>query len=330
MASGERYFGRYYKLTIRPPGGKTMVFETTKGNPAMDIKFNVTYARGQLAREGTVSICGLTLDTIHKILSLSAMARDKAMSQLATLTLQAGYFSSAGTVEVLNGFMWYASVTAPPDLWVTIKVSEYNPLGGVAAQITCEKNTPLADFLNHVCIQYEEAEEDALEEAGGGGEITYNWWDGTEDYLVESGDINLTCQFSEEMTLQDCIRRLSKELSNDVQFTLRTFASETAEGTRMIEVLDKEAHKATNGEVQVDEEHGLLSVTGIDCISGCITTFIDGAGDDNLCHLTLKSWLNPQANGRYYITKKEYVGHYMGPEWYVRYYCSGKEGDEES
>lgn len=322
MANGERYFGRYYRLTIRPPGGSARTFETKEGEPALDIKFDVTYARGQVAREGTVSILGLTLDTIHDFLSLAAMARGRAMSEIAQLTLEAGYFSSAGTVEILNGYIWYGSVTAPPEMWLTLKVSEYNPLGGKPAQITCTKETPLGDFLQHVCDMYND-----VENGEGGGGLHFTWEDMTEDYLVESGEITVTCQFQEEMTLQDCIRKLSKELSEDVQFTLRTYASESADGVRVIEVLDKKAECVTDGTVEINKNSGLLSVSGIDCVSGCITTFIDSKGNDSLCHLSLTSELNPQANGRYYIYKKHYIGHYLGPEWYVQYYCSGKEGE---
>lgn len=324
MAGKATYWGRYYKLVIKPPGGKEEVFETHDGKPAMDIKFDVTYARGQLAREGTVSILGLGFDKIHKFLSLAAMARGRAMSALAKLSLQVGYFSTGEHVEVLNGYVWYGSVTSPPEMWLTLKVSEYNPLGARTALIECKKETPLAEFLWYVCDQYSEAEED--EESG--ESVAFTWYDMTEDRIVESGDIMVTCQFTEELPLKDCLRKLSKELCKDVQFTLRTHIGESANNGRLIEVLDVPAAKVCPGEVNVDPDHGLLSVSGIDCVSGCVTTFISGRDDDELCHLVLTSELNPQANGRYYIYKKQYVGHYLGPEWYIKYFCSGKEGEE--
>lgn len=322
MAGGATYWGRYYRLTIRPPGGDTETFETRGGGPAMDIKFDVTYARGQLAREGTVSILGLGYEKIHRFLSLAAMARGAAMSELAQLSLEVGYSSAAGTIEVLNGFVWYGSVTSPPNMWLTLKVAEYNPLGGITAQVVCDKETPLADFLDYVCDQYNEAENSE----GGSGSVHFDWVDWTEDYLVESNEIMVTCQFNETLSLSDCLRKLSKELSDQVQFTLRTHIGESSGGMRIIEVLDKAENKVMDGSVSVDPDHGLLSVSGIDCVSGCVTTFIDGRGDDELCHLVLSSDLNPQADGRYYIYKKQYVGHYLGQEWYTKYYCSGKEG----
>ena len=129
MAGSSKYFGRKYRLVLDLPDDKKYTFETKPGLPAMDIKFDVTYARGQTAREGTVSILGLGRKLINKFISLSGETRGLAMSKLVRVKLEAGYFSDTGMVEIFDGFAWYASVTAPPQMWLNIKVSEYNPLG---------------------------------------------------------------------------------------------------------------------------------------------------------------------------------------------------------
>ena len=314
MASSA-YWWRYYKLTIIPPSGNKMTFETGNGKASMDIKFDVTYARGQVAREGTVSILGLGYDTIHDILELAALPRGGAMSKMSKLTLEAGYYSVAGAVEVLNGFIWYGTVTSPPEMWLNLKVSEVNLLSGKAIPITQDKEVPIAEFLYEVCTQFSEAEK-----------VEFAYYDNTAGQTFEDSDEMVKFDSHGAITLHDLIQKLNKQLSHNYQFTLRTFASDE---TRIIEVFDKENYLVTDGDVVVDKDHGLLSVTGIDCISGCVTTFIDGRMDDELCHLQLTSELNPHANGRYYIMRKQYVGHYLGPEWYVRYYCSAKEGQED-
>lgn len=314
------YWGRYYKLVIQPPGGEEMVFETKQGKPSMDIKFDVTYARGQLAREGTVSILGLGYDHIHAFLELAAMARGKAMSKLAKLSLEVGYFSAANTVEVLNGFVWYGSVTSPPNMWLTLKVSEYNPIGNKLVDITDDKEMKAAEYLNYVCEQFTSAEG-----------VDFDWMDYTEERLVETGDTMVKgISFPKKVSLHDCLQKLTKELSPKLQFIFRTYSGESARNYRIIEIHDKDADKVVDDTIDVDAEHGLLSVTGIDAVSGCVTTFIDSRGADDLCHLRLRSDLNPQANGTYYITKKSYKGHFMGPEWYMQYYCSARDnGDED-
>ena len=171
--------------------------------------------------------------------------------------------------------------------------------------------------MQSVCEQYHSVEG-----------VPFSLYDNTEDQILEDEDEMVTFNSNGVITLHDCLQKLSKELSNEVQFVLRTLSSDD---TRVIEVFDKKDKKVADGDVQVDKNHGLLSVSGIDCVSGCVTTFIDGRCDDELCHLVLESELNPEANGRYYIKKKQYVGHYLGNEWYVKYFCSAKEsqGTEE-
>lgn len=317
MASAPKYFGRYYKLILDPPSGKSLTFETKEGKPAMDIKFDVTYARGQTAREGTISILGLSLDTMHTFLELAGMTRGKAMSELVHVRLEAGYFSSAGTVEILNGFAWYASVTSPPNMWLNIKVSEYNPMGGRAVDI---KQIGPSDISSAV-----QSFLDNFSGSDGEGE-TFIVEDQTEDGIFDNSDKKITIPGG-KYTLGDAIRHLNQKVDDRIQFILKT--SQDDDGVRTILAIDKDDKKATDGEVYVDGGNGLLSVTGIDAINGCITTFIDGKWDDSMSHLNLTSNLNPQANGRYYIVKKQFVGHFMGQEWYARYFCSAREGDDE-
>ena len=61
-------------------------------------------------------------------------------------------------------------------------------------------------------------------------------------------------------------------------------------------------------------------------MNGDITTFLSNT-DPNLTFMTLTSQLNPQANGKYQIVKKQYVGHYAGQEWYVKYHCTARSKD---
>ena len=317
MAGSPKFFGRKYKLTLDIPGVKKLVFEVEDGKPAMDIKFDVTYARGQVAREGTVSVLGLSLDTMHSFLDLAGMTRGKAMSELVRVKLEAGYFSSAGMVEILNGFAWYATVTSPPTMWLNIKVSEYNPMGGRKVAVSYTEPMRLEDAVNHIMSQFEEVE----------GGITFSVEDRTEDELLSKDDkVKLSFPTS-EITLSEAIQELNRQCSDEIQFILKT--SENDDDCRTLLAVDKNIRKSTPGDVEVDGENGLLSVTGIDAVNGCITTFIDGTVEDEMSHLVLTSALNPQANGRYYIVKKQFIGHYMGQEWYARYFCSAREGDPE-
>ena len=317
MAGNPRFFGRKYKLTLDTPEGGSKVFEVEDGKPAMDIKFDVTYARGQVAREGTISILGLGYSTMQEYLSLAAMTRGLAMSHLVHVSLEAGYFTDAGMLRILDGFVWHASVTSPPNMWLTLKVSEFHPLGGRAVQLGDISNMKIRPAVQSVMDKFSDVEG-----------VDFEVEDETEDQILDSGKKMVSLPFGgKNYSIGDAIRFLNSNVSDDVYFILLTRDDER--DTRTLIAVDKGTEKATEGDIEINGDTGLLSVTGIDAVNGCITTFIDGAVDDTFSHLNLTSILNPQANGRYYICKKQYVGHYMGQEWYTRYFCSAREGDSE-
>ena len=132
MNSDTRYFGRYYHLTIGNSSSPIVDIKTEPGKPAMDIKFDVSYARGQLVREGTVSVLGLSMEHMQQILKLSAMARGEALSKAVRVKLDAGYLSAAGWINIIDGYVWTCTITSPPTMWLQMQVSEYHIAGGKA------------------------------------------------------------------------------------------------------------------------------------------------------------------------------------------------------
>lgn len=311
-----KYFGRAYRITFtKGIGEKIATFQVEDGKPAMDIKFDVTYALGQTARFGTVSILGLSHEHISNFIKLATMERGAALSEHMRVKLEVGYFSNGGkTVEVLNGFVYYATVTSPPQMWLNMNISEYDPNGS--------KEIVIPKVASNITIgRYLQELSDAISDKEDGEGIDCTWEDKTEDQVVEGDDEIMTIEFNEKEKLSGIIDKLNKCYAK-AQFLLRCRAEEDI---YVIEAHDKDASKATRGSVRVDSENGLLSVTGLDPVGGCITTFIDGNARDELCRLTLTSKLNPQANGTYLIIKKQYVGHFMGQEWYTRYFCSARE-----
>lgn len=317
MAFGSKYFGRVYRLTLTEPGCKSKVFEAKEGTTPLDIKFDISYARGQTAREGTVSILGLSYPTIRSFIELAAKERGAAMNKLARVRLEVGYMSSGSTIEVIDGFAWYATVTSPPQMWLNLKVAEYNPLGAPATKLTDITPTTVKKTMESVLAKFNKVEEE-----------TFKLVDRTEDQLVDKEDkegTRLEIDFgADKITLREVIEKFNIA-SPSMYFIIRKNRNS---GVRNVEALDKAPDKATPGNIYVDKDNGLLSVTGIDAVNGCITTFIDGNFDDYLSHLVLKSELNPQANGTYYIIKKQYVGHFQGQEWYIRYFCSDRRGNK--
>lgn len=307
------YFGRKYRLTIDIPDKGTSVYEVEPGKPAMDIKFDVTYARGQTAREGTLSILGLRYDTITEFIRLAAKDRGAAMKEFVHVRLEAGYFSAAGMVEVFDGFAYSATVTSPPQMWLNININEYNPRGGID-KIDMGDPGPmsLGALSRHMM---------ALIGAAEG--VTIEVIDKTEDGILDKIE-NIHLPPKSSFSLAQAINCLNQHGSDKVQFILRTHMADS--DTRHLEAHDIDSGKQVRADpVIVNKDNGLLSVTGITAVDGRITTFIDGRWEDELSHLDLTSELNPHANGLYSILKKQYVGHYMGQEWYTIYTCSARQ-----
>lgn len=308
-----KFFGRSYTLLLTHPSGGVREFNTKDGI-GMDIKFDVSYARGQTAREGTISILGLGNNAINAYTELAAMTRGKAMSELMRVRLDAGYVSSAGGVCILDGYAWYASVTTPPEKWLTLRVSEYNPLGSRGVTLGTRQGGSIRSFLTPILEAYEEVEG-----------VHFEIFDKTEDGLADvAKEIKMT--FKDACGLGDAIKKINQELSDQVWVLLNTH--EGTNGARGIAILDKAEDKVTKANpVLVNGKNGLLSVSGIDAVNGSITTFLDGTVSDELTHMKLESELNPQANGTYYICRKQFVGHYLGTEWYTRYFCTARKED---
>lgn len=310
--SYKKYFGRYYHLRFDVKG-TTLDLDSRKSDYPLDIKFDVKYARGQTAREGTVSVLGLHFHDIEVFLRLSAKARGLAMKEMVHVSLEAGYENGAGSVNVFDGFVWYATITAPPTMWVNMKVSEVNPLG--APYIKKPQDQEPKD-LYLIC-------EEMLSKFSEIEGVKFRLIDQTEKQILKSEKSKkISYGGTETLTLARWVSIMNQQASDEIQFILNT---EYSTGERILTAVDKKDFLGFNREIPVDKDHGLLTVTGIDCVNGCITTFIDKVSDKSgPAHLVLKSELNPQANGKYLILRKQHVGHYEGQEWYTRYTCSDR------
>ena len=302
--AGTAYFGRYYRLRLSTGNGTLAEYYTEAGKPALDIKFDVSFCRNQHCRMGTVSILGLKWETMHTYLQLSAKPKGEALKDKLRVELAAGYFTSAGVTEIISGFAHYASITAPPQMWLNLKVAEYNPDGGKKCSDTITGCKTIAALAKKVMGRFAQAEG-----------VQFDFADHTQDHICTE---DKSYSFTYDGCLKEVIEKMSKELDDRVTFILKG---------AVLEAYDVPLEKACKGNIEVDKDNGLLSVTGIDAVNGEITTFLANK-DPNLPFMTLKSELNPQANGKYQIVKKHFVGHYAGPEWYVRYHCTARSKDK--
>ena len=308
MASDQRFYGRYYNLKIGTDDSDT--FSSDETASPLDIKFKVNTAKVQKFREGEISILGLSHKRISKFLKLAALGRGRALKEMMPVSLMAGYGYKESLIQIINGYAHYGSVTPPPNMWLTLKVAEYSPFGGAEIEIpavSASATKSVSEVVNEII-----------------GKI--NAANGTNfpdlmDYTQGGICSKIKCKEIEakRVTINGAIDFINSNLANDVTFTI--------DNGKFV-AYDK-GDKVAAGPAQViDKNHGLLSVSGVDAVNGCITTFLQDSSPNVMTKIQLKSELNPQANGEYVLLRKEYEGHYAGPEWYTRFYCSARIGKQ--
>ena len=317
-----KYFGRYYHLKISDKYGMTLLdAETYRNAPALDIRFNVNFARGQICRDGTISVLGLQHSTITEILYLAAEARGKAMSEQVRCTLDAGYFSEAGWMNIIDGYIWTATVTSPPTMWLNMSIAEYGVDGGATPQ-SC-KVTVCPNISEESVQKVGEKVAEIYSEVEG---VKIKFEDKTQDQLCSQKSWKSLDNIGSK-TLKSIVEQMSNSLHDSITFGLKRNSSRgNPDGALVIGAYDKDPAKAwSKRPIIVDKDNGLLSVSGISVTNATVSTFITENAAD-LMYLNLISEINPHANGTYIITKIGHIGHYEGNEWYTQYTCSGKKG----
>lgn len=302
------FFGRKYELTIGGTGAsgatEATTFVSELGKPAMDIKFDLGYKIGAPISTGHISILGLSKARINSILELAALDPGVARQQHLPIKLVAGYHSAAGTVDIFRGFVVYATVTSPPNMWLNMEVSEVNPRSGIAIDCNVSGEPTVAELI-----------ETLIQRANDAGDVSPYQYEFVDQTYGEKCSTNRIANFmGGQTTLQDAVGKLSQQISKFARLMIRGL---------YVEAYDISADDKDNDIINIDGDHGLLSVSGITNKLATVTTFIQNR-PTALKYFNLVSKLNPHANGIYYIPMIEYKGHFAGPEWYVTYYGNNK------
>lgn len=290
----EKFFGRTYKLTLTMPGGGSKVFIADSKNIGMDIKFSVSFAPSNGCREGEVSILGLSRKSMEDYIATASLTRGDAQKKMLKVKLEAGY-EKTGNVPIIDGYAYYATVSTPPEMWLSMNVSEQNPVCGERYAYPCKEPTPLEEVVKGVL---------------GNFKIGFEF-KGTEKSILKNkvtfpGDL---------MDLRGCMDRLKEMAAWEL-----LQAGQTVYGYD----LGKKQKQKTEDFV-ADKAHGLLGVSGVSNVGVTVTTFLYDNNPFNIGHLVLNSEVYKGANGRYIITGKRYHGHFRGQEWYNTLTCTGKE-----
>lgn len=289
-------FGRIYKLELSRGNGKLLTIDNSKSGDCYDIKFDVSLSHEAQVREGRVSILGLSRQSMENYLSLSSLNPGQARKKMVRCKLQAGYLDT-GMVDIIDGYAYYATISMPPRIWLDINVSEANVICGEKFQTPILKEKKISGIASTVLRKYGD---------------TFSFVGTNKDVLEKKSYfpgrlLDERCAIRTLNTLGDW--SLVKE--GNVVYGYNASPSGVDCNTSL-------------GNPTINEDAGLLGVSGISNFGCTVTTFLS-AKVKGLSRMTLQSSVNKQANGNYLVISKRYRGHYMGNEWHTVLECVGKK-----
>ena len=288
--AGETYFGRKYVLTV---GGKT--FATDPELPPLDIQFNVSRTLSEITTGGQVSILGLSYETITPFLDLIPLGPGAARAKGLKVKLEAGYYN-LGTMMIIDGYASNASISSPPEMWLHLTVDENNVNIPDKQQFGITKTDPPLPVTTVASALF--------------SKFGKGFSDLTEEQIGQKVKVKAfgpaVYEFPDAIK---AVTQLAKWKCQCVGSTVYAY-----------DLLDS---RSKLNPIIVTNETGLVSVTGITVKEATVSQFITPVNPVS-DKLQLTSKLNPHANGRYKINKKNFRGHYYGPEWYTTYSCADR------
>ena len=280
----QKYWGRTGYVEIE---GANNTFGNESGPYRLDFKFDVTKF-GSFYNEFSVGILGLNHETINE---LTVWNPQDAVSQARQVKVYAGYESDGKPSLLLEGGIWRAFPTPPPEMWLNMDCMSW-----------IAKKEPL-DEPGMVHGTPQEIFEKVAKEVGSppywgippmkNAKPTSFMMTGTKDLQPE--------RFAQKFNL--CVYREDGVL-------------------KCIENHGERENTPTDVQ-DVDIDTGLLSVGNLTIAGATVRVRLN-------TRYTLNSWINlkstliPKASGLYYVIKIRHVGHLRGDEWYTELTCLRK------
>ena len=290
-------FSRMYNLVFTAEDGSTLnIFTKQGGYHALDIKFDVDRALGALTTNGRISVLGLTKEHIKPFADMAGYVIGGRQGKM-NIKLTAGYYEGGfKEVEIYNGGIKDVEITKPPDIWLNLTVNE-----------AWRYTEPIKDpslIYNEDKYKVEYVAASVVEKYG------YRF----KSYVDNEVSKTQVPAFplDKDTTFLDALSKL-QDIADWYLFA--------REG--IVYAYPKDIAMDVPGTIKVDNEHGLVGVSGINGINADVTTFLQDQHPD-LCKMKLTSITNPGANGTYRIMRKRFHGHFRGDEWYTTYHCCAK------
>ena len=277
MASST-FFNRTYELAI---SGNGIDISVSK----LDIKFDIQFYTGPRTGQASITIIGLSLNTIALLEPFTVMSPGTLMTGNGIkVSLNAGYDNS--NELLFDGLLYSVSISEPPELAVSISARAFRSISDLERQsITTEYGIKIKEVASTAFSLF--------------GINFVN--QSSADVEVKVGTKMITGDIIDFMR---AIQQMAKWYltyipSDGIVVATDEFPEESYE--------------------TIDKNHGLLGVPSVNVYSANICTWLRKDTPSVGKMITLDSTLHPSANGRYKVMCLQYKGEYRGKSWYTLY-----------
>lgn len=277
MAS-KAYFHRTYSLSITGNDVNVSI-------DSLDIRFEVNLYTGPRTGDASITIIGLTRDTIAPFEALTVIDPGEVINKNIIIELKAGYDGNNKTI--FYGNLVSASVSAPPELALSLSAIAFSGVMAQSKEYTVASGTKLHDAVRG-----------AIAEFGATLNITAS---------VENEDIG------EKVFTGDLISFV-RQIENMANWSA-TYVHDKDGDTVILSDKNNDDVAA-----ELSKTSGLLGVQSVTCYGATICTWLSECQCALANCVRLTSELNPSASGVYRVYKLQYKGAFRGKEWYTMFY----------
>lgn len=293
MARFERY-ARLELYTGSAVGGSTIYksYDFSSSYDSMNLKFNVEIPNGvDESNKATISVCGMTKDTISEISSY--LMPEAQQTHYLSARLFAGYKDEKSLRQIFAGQVTLAKPTQPPDVWLEMEcITGYDQ----THEMVCKYRS----FPSGIKDLYQ---------------LGATWMGLSLDWQVKDGNNNA---LSKENFAYN------KSIWFFPAYMARLFPSVVgyvdATGKKLI-VVDRDNPEIGAGAIQVSQNQNMIGIPEPSGLGVTVNVFLDTRIERNL-KIILASETWPKANGIYKVFSYKHIGELRGGEWKTELTCT--------
>lgn len=278
-----RYWKRAGYVAIQDRGGNMVRYGGSYDS--LDFKFSGEKT-GDIYRDFTVGILGLSLDTINDLTAWGV----EGFKRKRRIQVFAGYDIDALANPIFDGFIVEAIPTSPPDMWLNMK-----------CMINFDNDIPV-DRPRSFCGTIDEIFKEIAKELGLGSRIEAKKIDSEKEYTF---------------TIDGTRTGLARKFADAFDLTV------VADNGVLIAYDKRPWLDDPKNQIELSMDTGLLGIGSL-TVTGLVARMRLNDYPKMGSWMKLKSTLIPQANGDYCVIKKRHIGHYRGDDWYTELKCIRK------